>query len=284
VSEARAPTSGDVPAVARLMSEQWPESVDEDAVRRAWSSPDFDPALDARMDATGYAAVQRLAEGRVWLDLRGRPSPGLVGWAVDRGRAKAPRIFSGSWVANEHVLGLIEARGFRVVRRSQRMEIDLEGPIPDPVWPAGTKVRTLRVGDERAFYDAHQETFADTWEPIMETYEEWTQAFLAAPSFDPDLWFLATGGDQTAGFAMCKIRPADPELGWIDVLGVLRRARRRGLGRALLLHAFHAFRHRGLRGAGLGVDADSPTGANRLYESVGMHISDRFVIYEKRLA
>jgi len=39
-----------------------------------------------------------------------------------------------------------------------------------------------------------------------------------------------------------------------------------------------------MKRAGLGVDAESPTGANRLYESAGMHVSARFEIYEKVIA
>jgi ribosomal protein S18 acetylase RimI-like enzyme len=65
---------------------------------------------------------------------------------------------------------------------------------------------------------------------------------------------------------------------------VLRPWRRRGLGRALLLQAFAAFRERGLARAALGVDAESLTGANRLYESAGMHVAARFDIYEKPAA
>ena len=57
--------------------------------------------------------------------------------------------------------------------------------------------------------------------------------------------------------------------------------RRRGLGRALLLHAFAEFRERGLPRAGLSVDSASPTGAHRLYEQVGMHLGPRYDIYEK---
>jgi len=52
----------------------------------------------------------------------------------------------------------------------------------------------------------------------------------------------------------------------------------------LLLHAFAEFRHRGLKGAVLGVDAESNTGANRLYEQAGMHVAARFDIYEKPVA
>jgi len=95
---------------------------------------------------------------------------------------------------------------------------------------------------------------------------------------------LVEEGTETAGFAICKVHPGDAELGWIQILGVRPRWRGRGVGRALLLTAFGAFRTRGLTRAGLGVDAENPTGATRLYESVGMRASDRFELYEKRLA
>jgi len=41
--------------------------------------------------------------------------------------------------------------------------------------------------------------------------------------------------------------PCDAERGLIDVLGVRPAWRRRGIGRALLLHAFGAFSRRGVR-------------------------------------
>jgi mycothiol synthase len=54
-----------------------------------------------------------------------------------------------------------------------------------------------------------------------------------------------------------------------------------GLGRALLVHSLRAFERRGLERAVLGVDSDNPSGAHRLYESVGMVVTARFEIYEK---
>ncbi len=48
--------------------------------------------------------------------------------------------------------------------------------------------------------------------------------------------------------------------------------RRQGLGEALLLRSFQAFRERGYTRGTLGVDASSPTGATRLYERAGMRI------------
>jgi ribosomal protein S18 acetylase RimI-like enzyme len=69
----------------------------------------------------------------------------------------------------------------------------------------------------------------------------------------------------------------------VGALGVRRRWRGRGYGRALLLHTFREFRRRGMTRATLGVDAANPTGATRLYESVGMHVEQEEIVWEKAL-
>ena len=279
----RAPTDADVVEVARVMSEGWPEPVDADQVRQAWSSPGFDPERDARVEPGAYAHVDVIDAGRLWINVRGRPSSALLDWAENRARERGGRILSGSWVANEHVLSELRRRGFEPIRHSFRMSIDLDEEPPEPLFPAGVRLRTFRDGDERTFYETGQEAFADTWEPVDATYEEWAHWVLDTPSFDPELWFLAEGGSDVAGFAICKVHPGDPELGWIQILGVRRPWRGRGAGRALLLTAFRAFRERSLRRAGLGVDAENPTGATRLYESVGMRAVGRFELFEKEI-
>ena len=53
------------------------------------------------------------------------------------------------------------------------MTIDLDAPTPEPVWPDGSSARRSEPGDEQLFYELHQETFRDSWEPIEETYDEW---------------------------------------------------------------------------------------------------------------
>jgi ribosomal protein S18 acetylase RimI-like enzyme len=65
---------------------------------------------------------------------------------------------------------------------------------------------------------------------------------------------------------------------------VRRSWRRHGLGKALLLHAFRELARRGRTAVGLSVQEDNPTGAVRLYESVGMRPVSRRTIYEKRLS
>ena len=72
-------------------------------------------------------------------------------------------------------------------------------------------------------------------------------------------------------------------MGYVNVLGVRRPWRKKGLGLALLQHSFGEFYQRGCKRAGLGVDADSLTGATRLYERGGMHVDRQFCLYKKVL-
>jgi ribosomal protein S18 acetylase RimI-like enzyme len=85
---------------------------------------------------------------------------------------------------------------------------------------------------------------------------------------------------QIAGYSLCRYRMGH---GWVGLLGVRRAWRKRGLGEALLLHSFGEFYKRGMTTVGLGVDAESPTGATRLYKKAGMQVAAEFVIYEKEL-
>ena len=69
----------------------------------------------------------------------------------------------------------------------------------------------------------------------------------------------------------------------MSALGVRRPWRKRGLGLALLRHAFNEFYRRGKRKVGLGVEAQNLTGALRLYESASMHVDQAYDYYEKEL-
>jgi ribosomal protein S18 acetylase RimI-like enzyme len=160
------------------------------------------------------------------------------------------------------------------------MAIDLDGSQSEPVWPEGIEVHTFRRDQARAVYAAHQESFADSWEHTDDPYDEWEHWSFGRDDFDPTLWFLAAEGDEVAGIALCRPHDTRRDAGWISILGVRRPWRRRGLGRALLLHSFAEFARRGCTRVELGVDAESLTGANRLYESAGMRVIRRFDIYE----
>lgn len=281
----RPPRPEDAQAVAALGSPYAPEHLDVLWVEREWTEPGFDLAEDARLTDTAYIAVWDGRGGKAWLDAMGAPTEELLDWAEGRAQEKGlVRAFGGGWVGDEAILGLFERAGYRPVRHFFRMQAELAGVSEPPEWPDGVTVRTFTPGDERLFYDVHQETFADHWEHEQpDPYDEWAHWLLQPPMHEPDLWFVAEEDGEPAGIAICHRRHEVPGFGRVDILGVRRPWRRRGLGRALMLHAFAEFRRAGLTHADLGVDGESLTGATRLYERVGMHVAARRDTYEKSL-
>ncbi len=185
------------------------------------------------------------------------------------------------------------------------MVIDLDGDLPDPEWPEGIRVRTMRAGEEADVLHAVRDSFKDHFGfvelPFEQEYERWMHMIEHDVNYDPSLWFLAVDGDDIAGdhivganiaganiagISLCWLRSHDdPDLGWVGTLGVRRPWRRRGLGLALLQHSFIELHRRGQPRVGLGVDAESLTGATRLYLKAGMHPDPRhqFSLYEKEL-
>src|SRR4029077_15470958 len=125
--------------------------------------------------------------------------------------------------------------------------------------------------------------FEDHWEYAPTPFEEWQHALVRQAEFRLDLWFIAEAGGEVAGVALCNQRESETDIARIAIIGVRRPWRRRGLGRALLVHAFHELQQAGFRRATLGVDADSLTGAHRLYESAGMQVVGKHDIFERQL-
>jgi ribosomal protein S18 acetylase RimI-like enzyme len=141
-------------------------------------------------------------------------------------------------------------------------------------------VAPLEPGDERTVYEAMEEAFADHWGFVSFPYDEWRAWMLDREEADPTLWRLVWEGDEVAAAALNSVKEGE---GWVNVLGVRRPWRRRGLGLALLHESFGEFRRRGLAKAMLGVDSENPTGATRLYERAGMRVERIADTFEKVL-
>ena len=161
------------------------------------------------------------------------------------------------------------------------MLVEHEGEPLAPEWPEGFRVGTFESGDGPVFHAALDEAFADEWNHVSMPFEQWAEHRVNVPDFDPTLWFIVREGDEIAAVLRCDAERAGA--GWIGALGVRRPWRRRGLGLALLRHAFGEFYRRGQRRVGLGVDAENPTGATRLYERAGMHVAYEAAAFKKEL-
>jgi len=221
-----------------------------------------------------------------WCDVKVAPDVGagavvaeLVAWLEERAVEGRLRVWTSE--GDARIVGAFDALGFEPVRHSYRMEIDLGDEVREPALSQAVSTRTATADDYRAVYDAAVEVWQDTNDPIDETFDEWAHWHIERDSHDPELWFLALAGDELAGFALGRTDPVDPNAGYVSMLGVRRPWRRQGLGEALLLRSFAAFRRRGLTRGTLGVDASSVTGATRLYERAGMRVYRDTVFLER---
>jgi mycothiol synthase len=222
--------------------------------------------------AVGYADVA-VEGGRTSIDLRALDEEAAQ-LLLDAGVAHAGEeaLLRGYAPSSDELAAAVYAgAGFTIVRHSFQMRIELSEPPAAPEFPAGLEVRTMRDGEEPRIHAAHMDAFADHWDFHEQRYEQWRRWHRDAEFFDPRLWFLLLDGEEIAGLALCgQHHSGEADFGWVDVLGVRPPWRRRGLGEALLRHAFRAMFERGFTRIGLGVDAENTTGAVRLYERVGM--------------
>jgi ribosomal protein S18 acetylase RimI-like enzyme len=297
----RVPRQREAEAIAELLTAAAEESgfgAAEPAEVESWfTSPTFDVAGNFRVaerDGVLLAYCDLTpATGEdtyVAMDLRARPGEAqaagaLADWAGERAAELAAGrtvIRTGLFERDVSKRRLLEERGYTVVRHSFEMLIDFDTEPDPPSWPPGTELDHLEIGrNERAAFAAFEESFRDAWGFVPRPFEEWQHIRLRAHDFEPDLNFLAYDGSEIAGFAFCVAAGSrHPDYGWIDTLGVRRPWRKRGVGEALLRHAFCEFHRRDRRGAGLDVDAESLTGATRLYERVGMRVVSRGDTYE----
>lgn len=206
----------------------------------------------------------------------------LVATMEDELRARgANSVRTGVLLADERAQSLLRSRGYVEVRRFSQLRITLTELPPEPRWPGGLTVSGFAEGDGPAYHAAYEDAFADHWGHRRRSFEEWRPSHLEGPDFAPELWAVVRDGDRiVAGSELMRERHG---VAWISRVFTARDWRRRGIGEALLHDAFGKFWREGRREVGLGVDAESNTGANRLYERAGMHVHWGAVVFEKNL-
>jgi mycothiol synthase len=282
--------------VALIGETDWTEA----DLREEWQDYDLERDvflldLDGRL--AGYAAFERRGGGRMLVD--GYVHPALTGRGVgaellrlteERAReelASVPQderayLQNAALASDPAAPALYAAHGYEPERHFWRMVIDLER-APDPRPPAGIELRLLRDPDERrGLHETLEEAFEDHWEHRPRSFEEWSRRVLDVEGYDPSLVWVALEGEELVAANVCFWK-RHGEWGWVGTLGVRPPWRRRGIAEALLETAFAEFFRRGERRVALGVDAQSPTGATRLYEKAGMRVFWEAIVYEKEL-
>ena len=262
-----------------------------DEIAGMLSSPDVDHEATVLAHLDGRAVllvwVERDADRRqTWIDVYAEP--GYDAALADAGfahglraaRRHAALAGGGGWVArtgcfgtDEAMVAAVERAGFARVRRFWRMRIDLTAAeLPgEQRLPDGVTVRPVHDEEgRRLLHGVVMESFQDHWNHGDRDFEAWLASLAATGSDDPDGWWLLEVDGVPAAACLLDDSRADLGDGYVRTLGVLRAYRGRGLARLLLERAFRYYRDAGRAGVLLSVDSESPTGANHLYESVGM--------------
>ncbi len=291
------------------MAEYGTPDVSPEIVRESYNTPGFVPDRDSRLvlDTAGRPAalVEYYENGpqfvAPYVYVRVRPhlidaglAEALLAWADRRAEQTIPlaapdlrvALHSSVVATNPAAQAILEHAGWTFERVFWTMEIALdEEPPSAPPFPDGIRVRSALAGqDEPAVHRLEGEAFSGHFGYLPRSYEDWLQGTTQLYPYHPELWFLAEdlAADRLAGMALCLSEALGrPEVGWVATLGVHPEWRGRGLGLALLRHAFAELHRIGKRQVGLGVDSQNATGATRLYERAGMHVTRESRSFER---
>lgn len=298
-------TTADAPALLRLFNaveeaDAQPYRMALPEVEELLAEPWRDLARDTVLgtDASGVPRAYMVlvappgdtTERRVFLDggvdapWRGRGvGRTLVAWALARSAEMLADTPEGvPWRVgvicgkdDERSARLFAHAGLRPLRWYASLKRDLADPLPDVVVPDGIRLTTWTPEDDEDVRLAHNAAFADHWGSQPMSAEDWASGrTMFAPGWSLVARDTRQHGAPVVGYLVSDRFEEDWPAqgftsGYLSRLGVLRSQRGRGLATALLAEALHRIAADGLEAATLGVDTANPTGAFRLYESLG---------------
>ncbi|HET8603415.1 MAG TPA: GNAT family N-acetyltransferase [Marmoricola sp.] len=282
--------------------------VDEEAVtaelvgQKSWTRRQL-VAEDAAGQVRAWATVHDRAAGRTMVHLyvdrsvpdRAEVAAGLYGWMEEQGREIAVRrglagtqLDASPFADDTEQREWLTTAGYRNMRTWLQMtrpvtpEEAAAGALPGP--REGVTIRRVATHDNdmpvaedlQTVHQMLEESFEDHFNSYRESFPEFVQRLREDPGHRWDHWWLAyvdvEGEQLPAGALVSSVLQAGEsgaEGSYVDYIGVNRRARGRGVAKALLFTVIRDAAERGRDRVGLEVDADSPTGADGLYRSLG---------------
>ena len=255
-----------------------------DDLQADWATPGLALEHDVRVadaggEIRGYAIL--LGDDAVVIVDPGAEGQGtgtlLRRWAEARASERGTAVLRQfAYGANDGARRHLREAGYAPAQHYFRLRADL-GQAPGP---ADVPLRPFEAADAEAVHRLIEDAFTEIDGHTPMTLEEWHAKGVAKAGHDPSLWLLAEDDDGLVGAALGE--RWESATGYVAELAVAARARGRGLGRALLLGLFAAFRRAGLTHAELSVHGRN-RGALALYESVGMRSTWEAERWEKAL-
>ncbi len=253
---------------------------DQDAVVVRPSSPG-----PARIVAWGMVLRRRTRWADVHPDARGQGlGAALIAWSVRRAQAvAADRIGQTVEDCRADAIELFERSGAVAVRTAWILHRDLgpaAAPLNEPPRPAGIVLRAATPDDEIAALGMMELAFSQWPDRPPSEVSTWQAMVTGRAGFRFDQLQLAvTAQGHIVGAAFLL---DDPTELWIDKLATHPEHQGRGIGSALLWHAFAIAQARGRPRVRL--STDSHTGALPFYERAGMRVARSFTHWAIPLA
>jgi ribosomal protein S18 acetylase RimI-like enzyme len=208
---------------------------------------------------------------------------GVGGRLLDHALAVADSLSRGAITVETESLtsgaaALFGSRGLRPAFAEDVLWIDLGWfDAAPPRWPPGTAVTTWSGDLAERFFAVYTNSFRSRPGFPAPTASEWIAENEADDDFRPDWSLLAfVPGVGDAAFVTAAV-------GWIEQVGVVPAARRRGLARALVTEALRRMAAAGEPEAWLTVNVNNPTAAH-LYHDLGFTSRGRRARYEPAAA
>lgn len=183
---------------------------------------------------------------------------------------------------------LFQRAGLSVARYFLELRRDLAAPILEVPVDPGIRIQQFGPDWSAATHAAKDDAFRDHWGSQPSTDEEWG-SFIGRAVMRPDLSSIAIGSgaggaEEVAGLVLVSVNEEDWTAqgfssAYIELVGVPRAWRKRGIAPALITHTLRAIAAAGLDRAVLDVDAENPSGALGLYTGLGFIESNRSMAF-----
>ena len=311
--------ASDIPKIVRVMNESWAADLSDlvitsDELIESYSHPqNFDPKNDLLLvevdrDLIGVGSV-------TWSDRRGGfrvythqahllphwRGMGIRHFMLRRNEERLREIADSEhstrkcvfevWTNLEtnHWKSVLESSGYNPSWYVFEMIRSLDEAIPDLPLPEGVEVHPVDIRNYKAVWDAAKEALRDERDFSDERWNDVSYGlFTKSRRFTPELFQVAWAGDDVVGGVHNFIDEEENSVlnrawGHTETIFVRRPWRKQGIARALIARSLRLLKETGLEFATLDVDSENPSGALRLYESVGYKCDKRFAFYRKPL-